>query len=42
LDVGCAQLALDVVPEFIAHARATHPGPEFRLGSMTEVDAPEQ
>jgi hypothetical protein len=32
---------IDLVPEFIAHARATHPGPEFRLGSMTELDAPE-
>jgi ubiquinone/menaquinone biosynthesis C-methylase UbiE len=31
---------IDMVPEFIAHARATHPGPEFRLGSMTELEAP--
>ena len=30
-----------MVPEFIAHARASHPGPDFRLGSMTELDAPE-
>jgi hypothetical protein len=29
------------VPEFIEHARATHPGPQFRLGSMAEVDVPE-
>lgn len=26
---------VDMVPECIAHARATHPGSEFRLGSMT-------
>ncbi len=32
---------VDLVPEFIAHARANHPGPEFRLGSMAEVDAPD-
>jgi SAM-dependent methyltransferase len=32
---------VDMVPEFIAHARATYPGPEFRLGSMTEVDVAE-
>ena len=32
---------IDVVPEFIEHARAAHPGPDFRLGSMTDVDAPD-
>ena len=32
---------IDVVPEFIEHARAAHPGPEFRLGSMNDVDAPD-
>ena len=32
---------VDLVPEFIAHARANYPGPEFRLGSMTEVDVPD-
>lgn len=32
---------VDMVPEFIAHARATHRGPTFRLGSMTEVALPE-
>ena len=30
---------IDVVPEFVEHARAAHPGPDFRLGSMTDVDA---
>jgi SAM-dependent methyltransferase len=38
---GADVTGVDMVPEFIAHARATHPGPEFRLGSMTGVDAPE-
>jgi SAM-dependent methyltransferase len=33
---------IDVVPEFVEHARAAHPGPEFRLGSMHDVDAPDE
>ena len=37
---GVEVTGIDLVPEFIAHARATHPGVEFRLGSMTEQDAP--
>jgi SAM-dependent methyltransferase len=39
--LGARVTGVDMVPEFIAHARATHPGPEFRLGSMTELDVPE-
>jgi len=38
--LGGEVTGIDLVPEFIAHARATHPGVEFRLGSMTELDAP--
>ena len=38
---GADVTGVDMVPEFIAHARATHPGPDFRLGSMTELDVPE-
>ncbi len=38
---GAHVMGVDIVPEFIAHAQSTHPGPEFRLGSMTEVDVPE-
>ena len=38
--LGAQATGIDVVPEFIEHARATHPGPEFRLGSMTDVDVP--
>ena len=40
--LGADVTGVDMVPEFVAHARANHPGPEFRLGSMTELDAPEQ
>lgn len=39
--LGADVTGVDLVPEFIAHARATHPGPEFRLASMTELDARE-
>ena len=39
--LGAQVTGVDIVPEFIDHARVFHPGPEFRLGSMTEVDARE-
>ncbi len=39
--LGIEVTGIDLVPEFIGHARARHPGPDFRLGSMTDVDAPE-
>jgi ubiquinone/menaquinone biosynthesis C-methylase UbiE len=38
--VGVDVTGIDMVPEFIAHARATHPGPQFRLGSMTQMNVP--
>lgn len=38
--LGADVIGVDMVPEFIAHARATRPGPQFRLGSMAQVDAP--
>ena len=38
---GADVTGVDMVPEFIAHARVAHPGPAFRLGSMTELDVPE-
>jgi SAM-dependent methyltransferase len=38
--LGVDVTGIDMVPEFITHAQATHPGPAFRLGSMTELDAP--
>jgi len=39
--LGADVTGFAVVPEFIAHARTAHLGSEFRLGSMTEVEAPE-
>ncbi|MDQ3610066.1 MAG: class I SAM-dependent methyltransferase [Actinomycetota bacterium] len=39
--LGAEVTGIDMVPEFIAHARATHPGPEFRLASMFELDLPD-
>ncbi len=39
--LGADVIGIDAVPEFVAHAQATHAGPGFRLGSMTEVDVPE-
>jgi SAM-dependent methyltransferase len=39
--MGTDVTGIDMVPEFIAQARVAHPGPQFRLGSMTELDIPE-
>lgn len=39
--LGAEVTGIDMVPEFIDHARATHAGPDFRLASMTEPYAPE-
>ena len=38
--LGADVTGVDVVPEFVAHARAAHPGPAFVLGSMTALDRP--
>jgi SAM-dependent methyltransferase len=38
--VGADVTGIDLVPEFIAHARATHPGLRFEVGSMVDVDRP--
>lgn len=40
--LGVDVTGIDMVPEFIAHAHAAHPGPTFRLGSMSEVGVPER
>ena len=37
--LGAQATGIDVIPEFIEHAHATHPGPEFRLGPMTDLSA---
>jgi SAM-dependent methyltransferase len=39
--LGVDVTGVDIVPEFIAHARATHPDTNFLLGSMTELDVPD-
>jgi trans-aconitate methyltransferase len=39
--LGADVTGVDMVPEFITHARTTYPGPRFQLGSMTELDAAE-
>ncbi|GAA0582408.1 class I SAM-dependent methyltransferase [Paractinoplanes ferrugineus] len=37
---GADVTGIDLVPEFVAHARANFPGPPFKLGSMAEPDVP--
>jgi len=39
--MGAEVTGVDLVPEFIAHARTTYPGSNFRLGSMTELELPD-
>ncbi len=39
--LGADVTGIDLVPEFLDHARAHFPGPEFRLGSMTGLDRPD-
>ncbi|WP_328425253.1 class I SAM-dependent methyltransferase [Micromonospora sp. NBC_00389] len=36
--LGVDATGIDMVPEFIAHARANHPSAEFHLGSMERLD----
>lgn len=38
--LGVDVTGIDMVPEFIGHARTAHDGPRFRLGSMTDGVAP--
>ncbi|GIJ12910.1 class I SAM-dependent methyltransferase [Micromonospora andamanensis] len=39
--LGADVTGVDLVGEFIDHARANFPGPVFRLGSMTGMDIPD-
>lgn len=39
--LGVDVTGIDMVPEFVAHARVAHPGPEFRLGSLIDSKATE-
>ncbi|GAA2693168.1 class I SAM-dependent methyltransferase [Actinoplanes palleronii] len=36
---GVDAVGIDPVPEFIAHAKATHPDGDYRLGSLAGLDA---
>jgi SAM-dependent methyltransferase len=36
--LGVDATGIDMVPEFIAHARAAHPSGRFQLGSMENLD----
>ncbi|NMO56373.1 class I SAM-dependent methyltransferase [Actinoplanes sp. TBRC 11911] len=38
--LGVSASGIDLVPEFIAHARATHPDVPFHIGSMDDVEGP--
>jgi SAM-dependent methyltransferase len=38
---GVNAIGIDLVPKFLAHARATHPDGDYRLGSMTSLDVPD-
>lgn len=37
--LGADATGIDLVPEFIAHARASHPDGDYRLGSLDALDA---
>lgn len=39
-DAGVPATGIDLVPEFIAHARATYPDIPFELGSIRALDVP--
>ena len=39
-DAGVPATGIDLVPEFIAHARSTYPGIPFALGSLRSLSAP--
>jgi SAM-dependent methyltransferase len=39
--LGVDVRGIDLTPEFVDHARATHPGVRFDLGSLTDLDVPD-
>jgi SAM-dependent methyltransferase len=39
--LGADATGIDMVPEFIAHARAIHPSGSYQLGSMEDLDVAE-
>ncbi|MET8090876.1 methyltransferase domain-containing protein [Micromonospora sp. NPDC005220] len=40
--LGVDAAGIDLVPEFIAHARAAHPDVEFQLGSLERLDVADE
>jgi SAM-dependent methyltransferase len=40
--LGVDARGIDLVPEFIAHARASHPGVDYQLGSMERLDVADE
>ncbi|MER7586168.1 methyltransferase domain-containing protein [Micromonospora sp. NPDC127501] len=40
--LGVEATGIDLVPEFIAHARAAHPDVEFQLGSLERLDVADE
>jgi SAM-dependent methyltransferase len=40
--LGADVIGVDMVPEFVDHARATRPGLDIRQGLITELDLPDQ
>ena len=40
--LGVDAAGIDLVPEFIAHARATYPDGHYDVGSMHRLDAPDR
>lgn len=39
--LGVQVSGIDITPEFVAHARTAHPGVQFDLGSIHEIEAPD-
>ncbi|AEV84791.1 type 11 methyltransferase [Actinoplanes sp. SE50] len=39
---GVAATGIDMVPEFLAYARATHPDGDYRQGSLTSLDVADE
>ncbi|NED53804.1 class I SAM-dependent methyltransferase [Micromonospora aurantiaca] len=39
--LGVDATGIDMVPEFVAHARTTHPGGVYRLGSLDDLAVPD-
>ncbi|MFI6784497.1 class I SAM-dependent methyltransferase [Micromonospora sp. NPDC050276] len=40
--LGVDATGIDLVPDFLAHARAAHPNVDFQLGSLERLDVPDE